>query len=161
MGLQLSFSISEKCTTIYIRGNLNEHSSALNGVVVNPEFDLHIDLKDLTAINSLGIRNFNQWIHNIKCKKLIFFYCPRSFINQLNLVNGCIPPRSEIDSFFVPFYSEETGEDANVLFTKYLEYIKDNDKIVLRPPQVTDSQGNKMEYDILADQYFRFLNKYY
>ncbi|WII72256.1 hypothetical protein QJS83_00045 [Bdellovibrio sp. 22V] len=161
MALQLSFSISDKCTTILLKGSLNEYSSALDGVEVNPNFDLNIDLKDLTAINSLGIRNFQNWIHRIKCAKLRLFYCPRAFVNQLNLVEGFLPDKAEIESFFVPYYSERTGEDAKVLFTKFLEYKKVDGKIQLKIPEMFDSQDQKMELDVFKDQYFRFLDKYY
>ncbi|WP_374074406.1 hypothetical protein [Bdellovibrio bacteriovorus] len=161
MALQLSFSISDKCTTILLKGSLNEYSSALDGVEVNPHFDLNIDLKDLKGINSLGIRNFHGWIHKIKCQRLRLFYCPRPFINQMNLVEGFLPDKTEIESFFVPYYSERTGEDAMVLFTKYLEYRKTDDQVHLSIPETLDSQGVKMELDVFKDQYFRFLDKYY
>ncbi|WP_291515967.1 hypothetical protein [Bdellovibrio sp. ArHS] len=161
MALQLSFSVQDKCTTILLKGSLNEYSSALDGVEVNPNFDLNVDLKDLQAINSLGIRNFHNFIRRLRCQRLRFFYCPRVFVNQLNLVEGFLPDKAEIESFFVPYFSEQSGEDAQVLFTKFLEYKKVNDKVVLSIPQVQDSQGNRMELDVFKDQYFRFLDKYF
>lgn len=161
MALQLSFSVSDKCTTLLLRGKLNEYASALDGVEVNPHFDLHIDLKDLEAINSLGIRNFQTWIHKVRCEKLRLFHCPRAFINQMNLVEGFLPAKTEIESFFVPYYSEQTGEATKVLYTKYLEYKKENGKVSLSIPEVRDSQGVKMDLDVFKDQYFRFLDKYY
>lgn len=161
MALQLSFSVEDKCTTIQLQGSLNEYSSALDGVVVNPSFDLNVDLKGVKAINSLGVRNFHAWVKNIKCQRLRFFYCPRVFINQLNLVSGFLPDKAEIESFFVPYFSEATGEDAMVLFTKYLEYKKEDGKVTVKVPEHFDSQGNKMELDAFADQYFKFLDTYY
>ncbi|WP_413568355.1 hypothetical protein ACLWBD_12180 [Bdellovibrio sp. HCB117] len=161
MALQLSFSVSDKCTTILLKGSLNEYSSALDGVEVNPNFDLSIDLKDLQAINSLGIRNFHNFIQRVRCQRLKLFYCPRVFVNQLNMVEGFLPDKAEIESFFVPYFSEQSGEDAQVLFTKFLEYKKVKDKIVLSIPEMQDSQGNRMDLDVFKDQYFRFLDKYY
>lgn len=161
MALQLSFSVQDKCTTIQLKGSLNEYSSALDGVDVNPNFDLNIELKDLQAINSLGIRNFQTWIFKVKCKRMRLFYCPRAFVNQLNLVEGFLPDKAEIESFFVPYFSEITGEDASVLFTKFLEYKKVGDSIVMNFPQMYDRENNKMELDVFKDQYFRFLEKYF
>lgn len=160
MALQLSFSISDKCTTILISGSLNQYASALDGVVVNPEFDLHVDLKGLNAINSLGVRNFHAWINKVQCPKIRFFYCQRPFINQLNLINNFLPKHAEIESFFVPFYSERTGEEVSSLFTKYLEYRKVDGEVILNIPIIYDSQGDKMDIDVARDQYFRFLNYY-
>ncbi|MGZ3770581.1 MAG: hypothetical protein ACXVCP_13420 [Bdellovibrio sp.] len=161
MALKLAFSIDNKCTTIMMSGSLNEYSSALDGVDVNPEFDVHIDLKELHSINSLGVRNFHSFIHRIHCEKLKFFYCPRPFVNQLNLLNSFLPEKAEIESFFVPYYSEMTGEEGSALFTKYLEYKKSEGMLSLKIPELFDSQGNKMELDIMRDHYFRFLYNYY
>lgn len=161
MAIQLSFNINDKCTTISISGSLNEYVSALDGVEVNPEFDLNIDMKELSSINSLGVRNFYTWIHKIKCPKIRFFYCPRTFVNQLNLIDNFLPKRAEIESFFVPYFSEKSGEEAKALFTKHLEYKKVNDEIILSVPTLYDSQGEKMDLDVSRDQYFRFLNHYY
>ncbi|WP_413582502.1 hypothetical protein [Bdellovibrio sp. HCB288] len=160
MSLQLSFSIADKTTTLKLNGTLNEYSSALDGVEVNPQFDLNLDLKDLTAINSLGIRNFHSWIYSIECQRLRLFHCPRVFVNQLNLVDGFLPPKTEIESFFVPYFSESTGEEMNVLFTKFLEYKSIAGKTKINFPVVTDAQGNSMELDVMPDQYFRFLDTY-
>ena len=35
MALQLSFNVADKCTTIHLKGSLNEYSSSLDGVDVN------------------------------------------------------------------------------------------------------------------------------
>jgi hypothetical protein len=160
MPLQLSFSIADKTTTLSLKGSLNEYSSALDGVEVNPNFDLNLDLKDLTSINSLGIRNFHSWIYSIQCQRLRVLNCPRVFVNQLNLVAGFLPPKTEIESFFVPYYSEKTSEETSVLFTKFLEYKSVAGKTKISFPRVTDSQGNTMELDVLEDNYFRFLDSY-
>lgn len=81
-------------------------------------------------------------------------------MNQLNLVAGFLPPKTEIESFFVPYYSEKTNEESLILFTKFLEYKSVDGNIKISFPKVTDSQGNMMELDVLEENYFRFLNSY-
>ncbi|WP_413558521.1 hypothetical protein [Bdellovibrio sp. HCB209] len=160
MPLQLSFSIADKTTTLLLKGSLNEYASALDGVEVNPQFDLNLDLKDLISINSLGIRNFHSWIYSIECQRLRLLHCPRVFVNQMNLVDGFLPPKTEIESFFVPYFSEKTGEETSVLFTNFLEFKKVDGKLKLNFPQVLDSKGVPMEIDVIGEQYFRFLELY-
>jgi hypothetical protein len=160
MSLQLSFSIADKTTTISLKGSLNEYASALDGVEVNSQFDLNLDLKDLTSINSLGIRNFHSWIYSIECQRLRVFHCPRVFVNQLNMVDGFLPTKTEIESFFVPYFSETSREETSVLFTKFLEYKSVAGKTKISFPKVTDSLGNPMELDVIEDVYFRFLDIY-
>lgn len=161
MALKVAFKVEDKCTTLLLSGDLNEHSSALDSITVNPDFDLHIDIQGLGALNSLGVRNFSKWINSVQCSHLRFFYCPRNFITQLNLIKNFIPLKSEIESFFVPYFSEALGEEQRVLFTKSLDYRKENGKVVLNFPEVLDSQGNPMDLDVFKDQYFRFLDIYY
>lgn len=158
--LNLSFSVADKTTTIVIRGSLNEYSSALDGVEINPKFDLNLDLKELVGINSLGTRNFHKWIHSIECQRLRLFHCPSVFVNQMNMVDGFLPLKAEIESFFVPYFSERTSEETNVLFTKFLEYRQVNGSIKISYPEVRDSKGEAMVLDTLEDKYFRFLEKY-
>jgi hypothetical protein len=161
MALQLSFHVEDKTTTICLKGSLNENASALDGVVLNAGFNLHLDLRDLVSINSLGIRHFKIWINNIKCQKIRLFYCPRAFINQLNLVVNFLPDETEIESFFVPYFSETLAEEKMVLFTKELEFKKANGIVTYNLPRVLDSQGHIMEIDCYKEMYFRFLEKYY
>lgn len=161
MALKVAFKVEEKCTILILTGDLNEHSSALDSISVNPDFDLHIDLQGLGALNSLGVRNFSKWIHEVQCSNLRFFYCPRNFVTQLNLVKNFIPTKSEIESFFVPYYSEALGEEQRVLFTKSLDYRKEHGQVVLNFPEVLDSKRNVMDLDVFRDQYFRFLEIYY
>ena len=158
--LNLSFSVADKTTTIVLKGSLNEYSSALDGVDINPTFDLNLDFKDLTGVNSLGTRNFHKWIHSIECQRLRLFHCPSVFVNQMNMVDGFLPLKAEIESFFVPYFSEKTSEEANVLFTKFLEFRQVNGSIKIRYPDVRDRKGETMMLDILEDKYFRFLEKY-
>lgn len=161
MSLELSLRVEDQCTTLILSGSLNEYSSALDKVDVNPQYDLNLDLKNLAVINSVGIRNFTQWIHRVRCRRLRFYYCPRAFVHQMNMVERFLPEKAEIESFFVPYYSETSGEASFVLFTKFLEYKKIGGELHLKPPEIFDSMGNKMEMDVFRDQYFRFLAKYY
>ena len=158
--LQLSFSVADKATTIILKGSLNEYSSALDGVEVNPGYDLILDLKDIKGINSLGTRNFRNWIHSVECQRLRLRHCPRVFVNQMNLVDGFLPAKAEVESFFVTYFSEATSEETDVLFTKFLEYKQVSGATKISFPDVRDSQGNKMILDVIEDQYFRFLEKY-
>lgn len=161
MALQLSFNVEDKTTTIRLKGTLNENASALDGVVLNASYNLHLDLRDLAAINSVGIRHFKIWINKVKCQKIRLFYCPRVFINQLNLVTNFVPEGTEIESFFVPYTSETLAEEKMVLFTKELEYRKEMGILTFNFPRVLDSQDHEMEIDTHQKMYFRFLDKYY
>jgi len=108
------------------------------------------------AFNSYGIRDWMKWLKPLadKEKTIIELYdCPESVIHLINMITGFIPRNAEVVSFYVSFYSEESGETQKVLFKRGHQFFED--KVVL--PEVKDSQGNTMLIDVDEAKFFRFL----
>ncbi|QDK38148.1 hypothetical protein [Bdellovibrio sp. NC01] len=161
MSLKISTDLIDNTLVLTLQGSLNEYSSELNQVAVHPSYDLSLDLRYLTAINSIGIRNFQNWISKVESPRIIFLRCPRNFVHQLNLVHGFIPERSEIRSFYVTFYSEATGAEVEKLFVRGIDYDIEHGQMVLKPGALAkDAYGNPMELDDIKGQYFKFLEVY-
>lgn len=113
-----------------------------------------IDLKNVSGINSCGIREWVKWMQAAKATPLYFFECPKVFIDQVNMVDGFLPPNGKIMSFYVPYFCEESESEKIVLYTFGKEY----DDSGLRPPrEVKDDRGMMMEMDVIAAKYFKFL----
>lgn len=72
------------------------------------------------------------------------------------MVQGFLPTNGKVASFYVPFYSDESGEDKSVLFTQGKEY---TDSGLGALPEVKDSAGKPMEMDVVEAKYFKFLKK--
>lgn len=161
MAINMILTTSDKCTFLAIEGSLIDYLSELDGIKINPALDLRVDLKGLKLINSVGVRHFHSWSSNIECKALTFFNCPPIFVYQLNLVPHFLPARSQIESFFVPYYSDSTQEEKLVLYVKGIHFERVAGKVVVNKPAVHDSEGHPMELDIATDRYFNFLNDYY
>jgi len=144
---------------VRLAGKINE-AADLHMVSVPAKDAIEVDMIDVTHINSVGIRQLRDWTQTLKAQMLTFSYCPRVIIDQLNMVVDLIPKHSRIMSFYVPFYSEATGEEKNVLLVRGEHFHVDGHpgKIVL-PPAV-DSAGAEMEVDVLADKYFKFLSQF-
>src|ERR1700722_8163151 len=101
-----------------------------------------LDLSDVTAINSVGIREWIKWVKAMPTTvKLSVRRCPKIIVDQINMVSGFLPPAAVIESFFVPYYADATGSEKMVLFEKDKQY-KDGE---LTPPEeVKDDSGELM-----------------
>ena len=114
-----------------------------------------IDLEGVTAINSVGIREWIKWIKGFPASlKLSVRRCPKIIVDQINMVAGFLPPSTTVESFFVPYYADGSGSEKMVLFEKGKEY-KDGE---LHPPaEIKDDSGELMEMDVIEAKYFKFL----
>lgn len=160
MALKITTDLIDNTLVLTLQGSLNEYSSELQEVAVHPSCDLSLDLRYLTAINSIGIRNFQNWIHKVESKRIILLRCPRSFVYQLNMIHGFLPARSEIKSFYATYYSEATGSEVDKLFVRGIDYDVINGEVKILAADVKDAYGNIMELDDIGGQFFRFLQIY-
>lgn len=142
-----------------ISGKMNE-SAEFDMIRLPKSESLEIDLVDLTLINSMGIRIFKDWVHRLEVPSLFFSYCPRIFIDQVNMVVDFIPKTSTIQSFYVPYYNEDSEEERNVLFVRNEHFKMENGEPVITFPDVKDSKGREMEIDVIAEKYFAFIKKF-
>ena len=154
-------TVLENCTLVTIQNQLASHSSDLPtiGNAYLPE--LQIDLSALVLINSIGVRQFQNWIGGIECDNIKLLYCTPIFVHQLNLVHKFLPSYCKVESFFVPYYSETTMEEKLILYNRNVEFEWGGGELVLNKPFVLDSAGLPMEMDVQSDRYFDFLKEYF
>lgn len=119
-----------------------------------PKVDLF--LSDVKSINSCGIREWIKWIGTAGPVAVSYNDCPKIIVDQINMVQGFLPAQGRVNSFFVPFYSEDSGGEKNVLFQAGQDY---NDAGEIKVPVVKDDEGHEMEMDVVEAKYFKFLKK--
>jgi hypothetical protein len=119
-----------------------------------PAVELH--LGDIKSINSCGIREWIKWMGTSKAAPVEYHQCPKIIVDQINMVQGFLPAQGRVMSFYVPFYSDDSGTEKNVLFTLGKEYTEQG---LGEPPAVKDEDGNSMEMDVVEAKYFKFLKK--
>lgn len=113
-------------------------------------------LGELKSINSCGIRDWIKWMSTSGSAQIRYHQCPKIIVDQINMVQGFLPASGKVMSFYVPFYSDDSGTEKNVLFTHSKEY---TDQGVTAIPEVKDDAGNAMEMDVVEAKYFKFLKK--
>lgn len=114
-----------------------------------------LDVEGVTAINSVGIREWIKWTKGFPSGlQIMIRRCPKIIVDQINMVAGFLPPATVIESFFVPYYSEGTGAEKMVLFENGKEF-KGGD--LHAPAEIKDDSGEVMEMDVIEAKYFKFL----
>lgn len=121
---------------------------------------VEIDLEEITAMNSIGIREFAAWTSSLQNAVIEFSHCPKFFVDQVNMIRGLIPARSKIVSFYVPYFNPQTEEEKRILYRRGLEYDGVGAEAKLNSPDVTGSDGKPMELDVIPEKYFQFLKQY-
>lgn len=117
---------------------------------------IEMNLEKLKAINSCGIREWIKWMETAQGAKIQFHQCPKVIIDQVNMVEGFLPPTASVKSFYVPYFNEDSGDEKSVLYTFGKEYDATGIK---EQPKVEDNEGNLMELDVVESKYFKFLKR--
>ncbi len=116
-----------------------------------------VDLENVSAINSCGIREWIKWIRTAPpSARVVYKKCPKIIVDQINMVAGFLPENGKVESFFVPYYSDASGDEKMVLFSEGKEF-KGNE--VFPPSEVKDDSGEVMEMDVIEAKYFKFIQK--
>lgn len=117
---------------------------------------VEMKLAGIKSINSCGIREWIKWIETGSGASIQYHECPKIIVDQINMVQGFLPAGGSVLSFIVPYYSDDSGEEKNVLFTNGKEF---DDSGLKAPPEVKAADGTAMEMDVVESKYFKFLKK--
>ena len=154
----MSFKITPKPEgaklVIEIAGNVDE-DAGFQPPDLGASSAVVLDLGGVTAINSVGIREWIKWVKSMPSSiQLSVRRCPKIIVDQINMVAGFLPPGTKVESFFVPYYADSTGSEKMVLFQAGKEF--DGGQVNF-PSEVKDDAGEVMEMDVIEAKYFKFL----
>jgi hypothetical protein len=139
--------------TVQLGGIIDEDAD-FTTLSIQDAQDIVIDMDSIKSINSCGIREWIKWISAGEKSKVVYTKCPKVIVDQMNMVDGFLPSFAKVESFYVPYYNEESGSEKNVLFRYGVEYREGQ---VQPPNDVKDESGQVMEMDIIESKYFKFI----
>jgi hypothetical protein len=116
--------------------------------------EIVVNFEKVNGIKSFGIRELIRWLGKNKEASITYTRCPKIVVDQMNIVDGFLPLNAHVESFYVPYYSEPTEEEIQVLFRYGYEF---NEASITPPEVVKDSKGHSMEMDAIWSKYFRFI----
>jgi len=133
-------------------GALDEHAKFPESRPVSKAI---IRVGGITLLNSQGTRLWIGWIQRFRPPLQVHLEdCPVLFVKNFRLIKGFLPDHFVVNSFILPFYSEATRERRDVLLERGIHYGRG---IKLNVPEQLDSQGGKMEIDVIESTYLSFL----
>lgn len=116
---------------------------------------INFDFKQVTMINSCGIREWIKFLENVSADSTIVYEnCPQIIIEQINMVHGFFRKGSVIKSFYAPYFCERCGKEAKVHILT--EQVKNK-----KAPKVDcpNCGAENMDFDAIEAQYLSFLGK--
>ena len=157
MAFNIDKKVEGQTAIIALKGNIDEDAS-FAGSEIGAVSQITLDLQEVKAINSCGIREWINWIRTAnEGAQITFKNCPKIIVDQINMVAGFLPEKAKVQSFYVPYYCESSGNEKMVLFTEGKE-VKGSE--VFAPEEVKDDEsGEFMEMDVIEAKYFKFLNR--
>jgi hypothetical protein len=155
----MSFSIAKRpdgtTLVLEVTGNIDEDAN-FTPPDLGSFMSVVLDLEKVTAINSVGIREWIKWMKGFPSSvQLAVRRCPKIIVDQINMVAGFLPTATTIQSFYVPYYSDSSGNEKMVLFENGKEF---RDGELFPPAEVKDDSGEVMEMDVIEAKYFKFLH---
>ncbi len=140
---------------VHVSGVIDEDVD-FTGFPLGDAKDIQLHLQSVKSINSCGIREWIKWLGSSAATAVTFHECPKIIVDQINMVEGFLPANGKVQSFFVPYYSDDSGEEKMVLFSRGKEF---DDRGFTAPAEVKDDSGAVMEMDVIEAKYFKFLKK--
>ncbi len=123
--LDIKVNRSGDKTQVQMIGTIDEDID-FNQHVLSSEKNIDFDLSGIKSINSCGIREWIKWMGTMSKAQIQFMNCPKVIVDQINMVVGFLPSNAKVQSFFVPYYNEESGSEKNVLFRYGVEFKEAN-----------------------------------
>jgi anti-anti-sigma regulatory factor len=145
----------QKGTTLVVRlsGSIEENVS-FDQLIGPPPPELHINCKEITRINSVGVKAWIKYFTNAQSKgtKLRFQDCSTAIVEQINLISN-FTGGGAVESIYVPFSCVGCRSELVGLFKT-----DDLKKLSFKLPELKCSKcANKAVFDDIPEEYFAFL----
>ncbi|MCK5071996.1 MAG: hypothetical protein KAQ98_01120 [Bacteriovoracaceae bacterium] len=154
---KVSEKLFEKIHRLTIYGKIAEDVS-FDGIDLTQRTIIHVDFKHVIGINSGGIREWINFMKKVPRKsRVICTNCSVEIINQVNMIEGFLPLRSFIKTFFVPYFCESCGNQTEFLIERKrrVDPIPELDEFIK-----CHKCGEEAEIDILESSFMAFKEKF-
>lgn len=111
-----------------------------------------INFKDVSRVNSCGVREWVNLITQISQASLSYEECPIVVVKQLNAVPD-FQGKAKVTSFYAPYFCESCDQEAVTL-------LKTEQVASGTPPEMKCPKCSKpMNFDAIPNQYLSFLKR--
>ncbi len=141
---------------VAIAGIIDEDNELAALVDQIPPGAVRIDLGQVRRINSLGVRDWVEWVKRLEAKhvQVVLVACSPAVIAQLNMIFG-FAGQGAVESFYIPYVCPSCDVDRTLLVAVAALGPPPHEP----PPCTCDQCGQAMEFDDVAASYFMFLSQ--
>ena len=156
MGEKLRATVEQAGDTSVVKlaGYLDEHNNLGKLVSEIPAGTAEIDLGGVERINSVGIRDWVNWLAALDANgtRTVLVACSPAIVAQINLVKN-FADNGAVNSFQVPYHCRECDEEKVIL----VETAEMSEPGAEPPTCPCASCGRAMDVDEMPESYFAFL----
>ena len=163
--LNITSNSSAGVLELVLEGSLNE-AAKFDSIDMSSINEIFIDFNAVTFINSTGINKWVAWMNELESSyreaQISFCNCPKIIVDQLNAVKGFLPLNARVESFWLPFYCEDSDRREFMLMTREKEFKEESTEGPewVNIPECNCSQSNTpCDPDIMPTKYFAFMKK--
>ncbi|PIU01222.1 MAG: hypothetical protein COT74_01575 [Bdellovibrionales bacterium CG10_big_fil_rev_8_21_14_0_10_45_34] len=153
--LKISEEHNGTAKVLAFEGSIDE-DTVFSNLDISHAQEIVLNLDKVAGINSCGIREWIKWLNTRSpSSHIVFQNCPKVIVDQMNMVSGFLPEGAIVESFYVPYYCEESDVETMVPFFRGKEF---NGSSVNAPETVPCwKSGQPAEMDVVHAKYFKFL----
>lgn len=145
----------QKGTALVVRlsGSIEENVN-FEQLIGPPPAELHIVCKEVTRINSVGVKAWIKYFSGAQAKgtKIRFQECSTAIVEQINLISNFIAG-GVVESIYVPFSCSSCQSELVGLFKA-----EDLKKLNFKMPELKCTKcSGKAVFDDIPEEYFAFL----
>jgi hypothetical protein len=146
--------IVERGGTFYVTGDITE-ACDLSGANL-PGGQVRFDLGGVRSINSCGVREWITWINKLNIEP-VYSNCPQAVVMQFNMVREFLGNNARVESFQVPAYCENCGQQKFFLMRSGTEF-QPGQPLEFNLPMCGE-EGCSIESDVDFESYFYFVEE--
>lgn len=155
--METTFNIGQKSgwDVVQIVGPINEETEVqLTQLGAKLGKQVVFNFKQVSAINSLGVRAWVNFIRVVAAERtLVFEECSPEIVNQINMIPN-FKANAQIRSVYGTFFCGSCSHQQNELFEAGKTLPKGGD--IKLPPVKCQKCGSAMEFEEVEDAFFAF-----
>jgi hypothetical protein len=156
-GEALSFRIAlrDGRNVVQLRGEINENAD-FSELLARLRGDVDLELEGITRINSCGVREWVNFVRDLRVTSLRFTRCSPTVVVQLNTIFN-FRGRARVFSFLAPYVCERCHTDEYKILEVEEHFGPENRLHPTVPAFRCPRCGGVMMFDELPERYLSFL----
>lgn len=156
MAITINVSKNGEWEVVSYHGPIDEEAEVhLSKIAENLGPNVKINFKNVTMVNSCGVRSWVNFIRSIEPNRsIVYTECTPEIVMQINMIPS-FKGNAEIESLYGNYICDNCGHNQSTLFVKGQNLPQSGEDEV--PPPSCGKCGEEMEMEEIEEEFFAFL----